>query len=345
MKNRYILTCLTFVMIPTMYGMNPMTNPAHPLNPVSPLNPINPLWENNYSSQTIKDRQESLQQRHDALQKKKEQLRIRKEHRKGYKNGKDAERLSQYDCEALMVQFSHLKGSQKEMDERLKGSLQQYLATFNLKEEWMINRQIASLICFGSNPNIVAENSSGHQHIRPLEVAVETDDAPLVSLLLEHGAKTNIDNMRWWKDIKDKYFKHYGLSNFKERPLLFKIRSVDVAKKLVPHIDLQTRDKGNTVLHERVNHDELLEYYVEHSDLVNTVNDDGNLPLHVAAYWCNTRAVQLLLPKTDSINTLNKKVQTPSDIATQRRSKYPDSCEQTIELFKEYKAIGSFNAE
>jgi len=67
---------------------------------------------------------------------------------------------------------------------------------------------------------------------------------------LQHGAKTNIDSMRWWQKKELNSIIFVSISFLPDRyvdegPLLFKIRSIQVAKLLIPHLDMNViDDKG-----------------------------------------------------------------------------------------------------
>ena len=61
---------------------------------------------------------------------------------------------------------------------------------------------------------------------------------------------------------------------------------------------------------------ELVKNLVEHGANVNSTNDDGNTPLHTAAFLCRTDIVGLLVEKGGAVQAKNQNGQTPGDVVS-----------------------------
>ena len=61
---------------------------------------------------------------------------------------------------------------------------------------------------------------------------------------------------------------------------------------------------------------DLVKNLVEHGARVNAAGEDGNTPLHTAAFLCRTEMVQLLLEKGASPHARNQRGETPVDVVT-----------------------------
>ncbi|MCX6381617.1 MAG: ankyrin repeat domain-containing protein [Armatimonadetes bacterium] len=66
---------------------------------------------------------------------------------------------------------------------------------------------------------------------------------------------------------------------------------------------------------------ELVRSLLEHGANVNVGTDDGNTPLHIAAFLCRTEIVQLLLEKGAAPLAKNNRKETPIDVVSGAWSK------------------------
>ncbi len=249
-----------------------------------------------------------------------------------------------YDCEKLKTQFPYFKNNKHKMNTTLKALLVRHLQPRKKDDAQIDNKllseQIACLVCFGADPNEIAARVEGDlvwDRSCPLEYAINTDNVQLASFLLKHKARTDFRTEE-------------------NAPFIFQIRSVQMAKVLVPH--MKTRDRitidsnmstGNTIVHtmlerrfewkHRKNTDELLDYHLETADFANKANHDNEIPLHTIARHCSSYSVpeiqkraSLLIPKTRNINALNLQAKTPLDVMGSL--KYP-ACAELMKIFKE----------
>ena len=60
----------------------------------------------------------------------------------------------------------------------------------------------------------------------------------------------------------------------------------------------------------------MVRYLVEQGAKVDATNDDGNTPLHVAAFLCRREIVQLLLASGASVAQRNNRRETPIDVVS-----------------------------
>ena len=231
-----------------------------------------------------------------------------------------------YNCEKLTKEFAHLQGTKQEMNSMVHTLFHRK----NMPRKYLY-KQVAALICFGANPN-------GISYTSPLHNAVVNDNVEMVSFLLNHKAHIDIKNN-----------------------LHFKIRSFAMAQKLAPYLNIETKSKEDrgfshyyeeTIVHKLTNEPasdlDLLNYYVEQSDLANIKDTYGELPLHTLADNCSRhtkdvmrKKASLLIKKTKNINARDNSGYTPLDKALQMPSTPIfwsgfSSCGELIKMLKEH---------
>ncbi len=168
-----------------------------------------------------------------------------------------------------------------------------------------INLGYYDLARFLIDKNAQVDEPSGKEKITPLMAALERKDhdSGFLRYLIFKGASVNT------KDSLNRtplfylydYISDASLENVKE----------SLSVLMENHADINAKDsKGNTILH--IKPQNYYKLYAAYSPKINAVNNDGNTPLHMAAYMDN---VTPILTGSPDRNKKNKKGETALSIA------------------------------